>query len=358
MGIITSGGAGKLAQHRIETALAPMVLALFLVLTACQTGIVDSDEAMETGESASGEDRELFWCALTGLQFEQEEPATRRPLAVVLDNSSRSRPQRGLQAADWVLELPVEGGMTRLLAVYRTELPAEVGPVRSLRPYFLERSLEFDAAVAHVGYSPQARAQLQAWSVVSLNQFNQGELFWRDGSLPRPHNVFTEMTRLEEYLEATGQESYSLAGGPDFMQEGEKPRGGLIEALHIEYPAEQVSYHYEPTRDVFQRYVSDMPHVDGSQGDVIEVDNVVVQHVGAPRVLDAVGRLEVSFSGSGRATICRQGVLQEGNWEKSSPQGWTRWVSRSGQRVLLKPGTTWVQVVTPGVRVTIDWKEE
>ena len=124
------------------------------------------------------------------------------PVAVVIDNDVLARPQAGLARASLVYEAPVEGGMTRYLAIFPADIDLEViGPVRSARPYFVVWAEELRALFVHCGGSPEALARLKADTVYDLNEFYNNAYFWREESDNRsaPHNVLISGTNGRAY---------------------------------------------------------------------------------------------------------------------------------------------------------------
>ncbi|TVR93621.1 MAG: DUF3048 domain-containing protein, partial [Trueperaceae bacterium] len=119
-----------------------------------------------------------------------------RPMAVVVDNVG-GYPQHGINPATQVHEMPVEGGLTRLVFVFDRTDPERVGPVRSARDYMVDLSRSMDAVMVHDGGSPGALAAISATAAPTLNSFTRGELFSRgDGSAP--YNLFAGGNALRE----------------------------------------------------------------------------------------------------------------------------------------------------------------
>ena len=125
---------------------------------------------------------------LSGLPI-GEEWLNRRPVAIMLNNLKEALPQMGQSQADIIYEVPAEGGITRMLAVYQSvEGVGKIGSIRSARPYYLELALGHDAIFIHAGGSEDAYTRISQWGVAALdgvqgpylsNQEN-GNLMWRD----------------------------------------------------------------------------------------------------------------------------------------------------------------------------------
>src|SRR5690606_31368323 len=123
--------------------------------------------------------------------------STRReqPLAVLLDNVG-GYPQHGLREASMIVEMPVEGGLTRLMTIYDRTDPERVGPVRSARDYFVQLAERSSAVLVHDGGSPGAMIAIGASSVPTLNAYSSGQLFARAGERSAPYNLYSLGTDL------------------------------------------------------------------------------------------------------------------------------------------------------------------
>ena len=116
------------------------------------------------------------------------EEANLQPYAVMIDNHPDARPSSGLAAANLVFEVPVEGGMTRYMAVFdATTTVDQIGPVRSARPYFVELADALGAVYAHVGGSPDGLNLITSLPKFrDLNEFWNGKYFWRSAKRDAP----------------------------------------------------------------------------------------------------------------------------------------------------------------------------
>ncbi len=125
-----------------------MLCFAFSLLAACRQNNADQVRSKEAE------------APLTGLKTEQKL-AKRRPIAVAVNNHPKARPQSGLSKADVVIEALAEGRITRFLAIFQSEMPETVGPVRSAREYFVTLSGGFNSIFVHHGWSPGAKS---GWS--------------------------------------------------------------------------------------------------------------------------------------------------------------------------------------------------
>ena len=123
------------------------------------------------------------------------------PFMVIIENSENARPQSGLASADILYETLAEGGITRFFALYQQEYPKIIGPVRSIRPYFIDIAKEYNVPFIHCGGSEEALNEISSdSSLMSLNEIQQGSYFWRDNLRVAPHNLYTSSNNILEYI--------------------------------------------------------------------------------------------------------------------------------------------------------------
>ena len=108
---------------------------------------------------------------------------------VVIENSKASRPQSGLNDADIVYETMAEGGISRFIALFQKNDAKVIGPVRSLRPYFIDISEEYNLPFAHCGGSDEALACVKSENLMSMDEMANSSSYWRDSVRKAPHNL-------------------------------------------------------------------------------------------------------------------------------------------------------------------------
>lgn len=184
---------------------------------------------------------------------------TDRPIAVMIDNHSGALPQAGLNNAYITYEMIVEGGETRLMALFKGQNLEKIGPIRSSRHYFLDYALENDAIYVHFGWSPQAQSDITALGVNNINGITAGETsktFWRVTDKVVPHNAVTntaniiEMAKARNYSITSDKESVlNYVADNVQLEDGEK-----AENVTIPYSTSNtVKYVYNTqTRNVYK----------------------------------------------------------------------------------------------------------
>lgn len=282
-----------------------------------------------------------------------EEQKPLRYFAVVIDNLTVARPQAGIAGAPLVIEAPVEGGITRLLAIFPegADVP-RVGPVRSARPYFLDWASEFDALFTHVGGSPEALEKLAAFDMRDLNEFFAGAYFSRDRSKSAPHNVFTS---LEEIAEADakryGDREVPVVAGWRFKQDAAADERPESAALRVKYGDSRmdVAWTYDRETNEYVRSQGGREHRD-ENGSPVRAKNIVVQYAKVS-VIDDVGRRRITTVGEGDALIAIDGIAVHGTWRKDARDARTRFYDASGNQIRFNAGPTWIEVVPTGTDV-------
>ena len=292
-------------------------------------------------------------------------PASRRPIAVMIDNNIAALPQTGLDRADVVIEALVEGGITRFLAVYHSQEAGRLGPVRSARTPFLHWALEYDALFAHVGSSEEtgdanAGLQIEEWKVADLDYQGKrpvSEAFSRDRGREAPHNVYTSTANLRKAAEGR---SYNRA--PRFQPwtfetkalpaSASRPAAQRLVVGFGSLSPYSVRWEWDANARAYLRSEYGAPHLDGATGKQLAASNVVVQYARS-YVADGVGHVLVDNVGQGRAQVFMDGVAIEAMWRKADNASRTRFYSQTGIELAFRPGATWIEVVDPsgGVRV-------
>jgi hypothetical protein len=306
-------------------------------------------------------------CVRRNLDGEYVKPGEENlyPIAVIIENLLEARPQSGLSQASLVYEAEAEGNITRFLAFFDGGVNLEkIGPVRSARSYFIDWAVELSALFVHCGGSPQALAQIASENIFALNEFYQGDFFWRDKARPAPHNIYTSSENLEKYLELKGVREGKFL---PWQFKDDAPMAGRPEKGEIEvnFPLADyvVKWQYNKENNDYTRYTAGQTHKD-ADGREIKARNVIIEYVGA-QVIDEELRLEMEHIGSGQAIVCLDGKCEEGEWQKKSSVARTRFykitnppLDKGGvggfntEEFKLNAGATWIEVVRPEYEVS------
>lgn len=278
-------------------------------------------------------------CPIDGTYVYELPP---RPVAVTIDNNESAQPQSGLTAADLVCEIPVEGGITRYVAIFYHGTAERIGPVRSARPYLVDLAREWGAVFVHAGQSPQAQAYFQNERIAHINEMFHPEGFYRDPERKAPHNLYTGSVDLWDQIEALGLDDPVAVEPWPFRPDGTAATGEPAATLEVTYYYGTVGWLYEAGTGRYYRQLDGTPYRDAETREQISAANVLVQSVGF-KTLDTVGRLEARLVGEGKGWYFSDGVGQPIEWKRSDVTGRTRYFDADGEPLAMKPGPTWIQ---------------
>lgn len=281
-----------------------------------------------------------------------------RPVAVMIDNDVKARPQSGLENAYAVYEMMVEGASTRLMAMFKDCTATKVGPVRSSRHYFLDYSEEHDAIYAHCGYSPQAQSDLSALGIANVNELtsNNGKNYYRDTSRKAPHNLYTS---LPELISSASGKGYSVTTDVGNVFSYNKNDADLIsgttaEKITIPYiTGYTVSYEYDKENKLYKRFINSAPHTTATDGSALMAKNIIVYQV-KNYTIDNYGRQNLNTVSSGSGYYITNGKAISITWQKNSRTGKTSYMTENGADLVINPGNVYVQIIPQTSNITIE----
>ncbi|MCF7906935.1 DUF3048 domain-containing protein [Patescibacteria group bacterium] len=294
------------------------------------------------------------------LEEEKEEVLEyqKMPVAVVIDNLFSARPLAGINQAQVVYEVPVEGDITRLLAIFNQEnWPLKIGPVRSARPYLADWAEEYLGLFIHAGGSPQALSQIKegSYDFYNLDELSgDGVYFWRDGERNSPHNLYILPASIEECLERkkwpdSVSEKFIEWERRDILEQ-ESPSGQDLEALILKINYQDpVIWQFDQKRKSYLRYQGGDPFLD-ERGKIVQSPNIVIQKT-TIKVIDQIGRLQIETQGQGEALIFQEGKIKKGSWAKDSNLNRTFFYGPQGEKIKFLPGSLWVEIVSPEQKI-------
>ena len=293
---------------------------------------------------------------LTGLPVDPALAA--RPISgVMIENLyPDARPQSGLSSAGVVYEALAEGGITRFLALFGDGEPASIGPVRSLRPYYIDWALEFGASLSHAGGSSDALNLVGPLGVKDLNALVIGSpTYYRTSDRYAPHNLYTSTALLDAI---NAKKGYTVA--PTFTPSPRKAdtpdatQPHTTVSINFSSSAYAVQYRYNLKANNYVRYMAGTPHIDRNTGQAITVKNIVIEYMPvtytpAPHDSEYINMPTV---GSGKGVVLRDGDAVPITWSKASHDDRTQLTDGDGKAVPLDNGNTWYEIVPIGNSVT------
>jgi hypothetical protein len=346
------GGGGAVALILIITAVAmaggedePQGAAT--TTTATPVPVEDSTttttESVATTTTTEAGPSGPAW-PLTGIVASDANP-TAPILVAKVDNSSFSRPQAGISDADMVIEVLVEGGVARFLAFYQSNIPAEIGPIRSIREVDPKLIAPFDVAIAHSG---GVASNVEAIRLVAVDVGDPvlgSTAYGRDPDRPAPYDL---MLNPQPALDLASETS----GDIWFRFEEATPEGTQALTVDISLsPITNVTYRWSSTDQGFLRFHGGSAHVDDHENDIL-AENVIVlfvRQIDTGRT-DGAGNAVPDFqvTGSGEAVVFRDGVAITGTWERGSHDGFFRILDSAGRPIPLTPGNVWIELTPIG----------
>lgn len=287
-------------------------------------------------------------CPLTGETLGGDRDAPERAaFAVKVENTHDAYPLSGLDRADVVYEEPVEGGITRFVAIFQCRDARRVGPVRSARttdPKILVQ-LHDEPLLAYSGAAQGVLRAVDAANIRSFTETSANDAFQRDESRLAPHNLYVSVPRLYRAAEAVGAD----ASMPEalFTFDEDVPGGKRRGVATVTFSA-ATTVVWEWSGQEWVRYLDGAPMLLEDE-QPIAATNVVIQEVevGTSGIVDASGAHSptVDMTGGGRAWVLRDGRLIAGRWTRRGLDDVTVFETRSGERIALAPGRTFVQLV-------------
>jgi hypothetical protein len=265
-------------------------------------------------------------------------------LAVKIDNLAQARPQTGLTDADIVYILPVEGGLSRILAVFSSHFPPVIGPVRSAREDDLELLAQFwRPAFAYSGAQPRLLPVVERARIVDLYDGRVGGYF-RDPARIAPHNLYARTRQL--LAEAPGASRARDIG----FRFGAAPSGGHpMASFSVSYPAASFMFRWSARAGRWLVAMDGAP-ARAAEGGQVSASTVVIQYttVRTSRFLEAGTRPPYAeTTGAGTGVVLRGGRAYAVRWSRPDADGGTRFTTVSGQVMNFARGPVWVVLAAP-----------
>ena len=286
-----------------------------------------------------------------------------RPYAVMINNISDVWGyQSGLQDAYLVYEIIVEGGYTRLMAVFKDKDLDRIGSVRSSRHYFLDYALENDAVYVHFGWSPQAQSDMTKLGVNNINFIGyNGYIRDRSLGLATEHTAFTSteniMSGIDKYgYRNTSQDKPLLNYSVDSLDLS--GIDGVKEAnnIKIDYSSSRsTSFTYDSENKVYNRFQNGKAHKDYVTGLQYTAKNIITYQVDNYTISgDNKGRQTIENIGSGDGWYISEGYAVPITWEKTSRSSKTKYKYLDGSELKVNDGNTFIQIQPSRRTLTIE----
>lgn len=326
-------------------------ILLLLALSAC-----GKKETQSNGEDRPKKKQQKVMepFPLTGIKTDTD--LGKRAVAVMLNNHPSSRPQSGLSEADIIYEALTEGSVTRFLAIFQSEQPESIGPVRSARSYFIDLAKGYDSLYVAHGYSPDAYDVLKSKTIDHLNGIqHDGSLFKRASFRKAPHNSYITFDNIEK---GANDENYIMKETPyslSFLAEDEAgdlegTDGFKMTIAYSSNSAFQAVYEYDEQLGRYTRSAGGVQTAEYETADPVLLDNLIVVEA-THRFIDSEGRREIDLTSGGQAYVLQKGRMKEVEWRNINGRILPY---ENGDQVKLVPGKTWISIVPEMNMVSVE----
>lgn len=289
-----------------------------------------------------------------------------RSYAVMINNNKAVWGyQSGVQDAYITYEIVVEGGITRMMSIFKDQDTARIASVRSSRHYYLDYVLENDAIYAHIGWSPQAQSDISSLGINKINADNSSAFIW-DKSLKKistEHRAYTTMEKLKEAAKKLGYRTTSdqkllLTYQAESLDLASYEGAIASNTVRIPYSTSHLtSYSYDAENKVYKRYQNNSEHKDYVTGLQYTAKNIITYKVNNYALNDGSGkdRQGLNNIGSGEGYFISEGYAIPITWEKTSRKSQTIYkVKATGKELIVNDGNTFIQIQPTNKDLTIE----
>lgn len=283
-----------------------------------------------------------------------------RPIAVMIDNHNLAWPQAGLNKAYIVYEAIVEGGETRLMALFKDTNVDKIGPVRSARHYFLDYAMENDAIYTHFGWSPQAQNDISRYGINNINGITESETsFWRVRDKTSPHNVVTstqdilKIAKSKGYKTTSEKESVLNYVADDVnLENGQEAKNVTIPHSNLQ----TVKYEYDEKNQVYKRFARKKAQTDWDTGNSITTKNIIITFCDNYTLDDSEdkGRQGLRNIGTFNGYYITNGKAIKIKCIKEARNIQTRYEDMDGNEIKVNDGNTWINICPRDAEVEIE----
>jgi len=295
---------------------------------------------------------------LSGLPMDVEK-ARLRPIAIVLSNEAASLPMNGVSQADIIYEYLVEGGITRMLAVFQdfTDVPM-VGSIRSARHYTVEIAESHDALFVHAGGSPQAIAEIRSRGITNFDEVygTRRGIFFRNRTrisgrrLENLHSLVTTNERIAEWLpqyEVRTEHNANYVQGFIFTDDATPTGGSAAAKATIRFSAAKASaFTYDEASGAYHLHQFGMDFIDANNNEQVSFANIIVKKTSVTGIPgDSAGRRNLVTVGSGEGYFIHGGRYIEITWSRADKESPFVYTHLDGTLLELGRGSTFIGII-------------
>lgn len=312
-----------------------------------------TEEVTTTEEASTVETRDgMVKNPLTG-EWIDASYAGARPIAVMINNLKPAIPQAGIEKADIMYEVLVEGGITRMMGIYTDYSDMDkIGPIRSARHYYVKLADEYDAIYVHVGHSTYAVTELADSGIDHIDGTEGiGNVFcYRTSDRKAPHNCYASTEGIVKAFEQKGfslthSDAYANDKFLFYSEDTELSEGTAANKITTAFNGDRKPwFEYNAGDKLYYRFEYGDKQIDETTGNQLTYKNVIIQF--APHsVLDEKKDLqEIKLTGRGDGFYASDGKMIPITWEKQTDKQATKYYTMDGQQLQMNPGKTWITI--------------
>ncbi len=330
-----------------HTKKLAVFLLLVSLLTGCANKVVSPTPTPSPEIQKQNEIVENFYTKYKDMKT--------RPIAVMIDNdNSDAWPHAGIEDAYLIYEVTVEGGATRLMALFADSNTQKIGPVRSSRHYFLDYALEHDAIYTHFGWSPRAQSDIPSLGVNNINGLYDNA-FWRENKYVGDyHSAFTSIEKINEQINKKGYRTELKSTPLSYADKNYTLDGEGAQTVSIPYAGFYgVKFEYDAENGTYERYLNGSLHPI-QNGGKISATNIIIIKMPHASLGDGSARINISDVGSCEGYFITAGEYIPITWSKSSRTAKTVFKDKEGNEIKLNHGQTWIEVVSTSQTLAIE----
>ena len=305
-----------------------------------------------TAEETTKSQEKKTYSFLTG-EPTAKKIALRRPIAVMYNNVKEAIPQSGIGNADVIYEAPVEGSITRLMAIFEDyDNLDRIGSVRSSRLYYAHWAVEYDSIYCHYGQSAYALDFLNSDMINTLSGLDSigTTVYYRTSDRAAPHNVFTSASGIKAGISAKGYRTdyeSSFDGRFRFAEFGKTVKlsdNFIANNVNLGYSINNPWFEYNKKTKTYARFQYGASHIDDQTNEQLVCTNIIIQFCDYELYPDGKS-LSLGHIGSGLGMYITNGKGINITWKKDSATAVTKYYNSDGDEITLNTGKTWICIV-------------
>lgn len=321
-------------------------LVVSLLLSGCSNKKTSSpktespkNSSIEVSDNSVAPKEQKYYAPFTGEEV-SKEVSQNIAFMTTIENSSAARPQSGFTSADIVYEAMTEGGTTRCFALFQKENCDKIGPVRSVRTYFIDLAYEYNVPFGHCGGSSDATERITKENLMSMNEMYNGSYYWRDKSIKvQEHSLYTSTEKLRSLATAKGYVkpiTAKLKFDKAFWDNLSTASSNLVT---IRFNGEYTTaYTYKD--GLYYKSMNNVASENKEDKKPVAVKNLIIQKVNyRPRANSEC--LDADLIGQGDAIIFSNGKMINAKWSRTDLHSQTIFKDDKGNIIPLNPGKTW-----------------